>query len=129
DAATAQAPTNREEPSPAAVSGPVTEPLPGFVLIAPLRSTEVYLLNADKEVVHRWKSKYPPAGSVYLLENGDLLRSARDPDFNKFRGGGIGGILERYNWDGEVIWSFNYANEAHCPHHDIAPLPNGNILM
>jgi hypothetical protein len=87
------------------------------------------MLNADKEVVHRWKSKYPPAGSVYLLESGDLLRSARDPDFKHFRGGGIGGILERYNWDGELIWSFNYANEAHCPHHDTAPLPNGNILM
>src|SRR5579872_81571 len=127
--ATDQASTDREEAAPAATSGPVTEPMAGFVLIARLRSTETYLLNADKQVVHGWKGKYPPAASVYLLENGDLLRTARDPDFKHFKGGGIVGILERYNWEGELIWSFNYANEAHCAHHDIAPLPNGNILM
>jgi hypothetical protein len=115
--------------TPAVLKGPATEPMPGYVLIAPLRSTETYLLDQDGKVVHSWSSKYPPAASVYLLENGDLLRCARDPDFKHFRGGGIGGILERYNWEGELIWTFQYANEDHCAHHDIEPLPNGNILM
>jgi hypothetical protein len=128
-ASTDQASTDREETAPVGASPPVTGPMPGFILLAPLRSTETYLLNADKQVVHRWNSKYPPAASVYLLENGDLLRTARDPDFTHFKGGGIGGILERFNWEGELIWSFNYANEAHCAHHDVAALPNGNILM
>ncbi len=115
--------------SPSAAPGPANEVLLGFVLICPLRSTESYLLNGDKEVVHRWKSQYPPMGTAYLMENGDLLRGGRNPDFKDFRGGGIGGILERYNWDGELVWTFEYANEDHCMHHDIAPLPNGNILM
>lgn len=108
---------------------PATEPMDGFALIAPLRSTDTYLVNLNKEVVHRWQADLPPAGTAYLLENGDLLRGARDPDFKEFRGGGIGFKLERYSWEGELLWSFQYANEDHCFHHDIAPMPNGNILM
>lgn len=110
-------------------SAPAEQPMDGFVLIAPLRSTETYLLNNDKQVVHRWKSNYPPGASVYLMENGDLLRCCRDPEFKHFHSGGVAGILERYNWEGELIWSFRHASEDYCTHHDIAPLPNGNVLM
>ena len=98
-------------------------------LIAPLRSAETYLLNLDKEVVHCWKSDHPPAGTAYLLENGDLLRGARDPEFSHFRGGGIGLTVERYSWDSELLGRFRYANEDHCFHHDMAPMPNGNLLL
>lgn len=110
-------------------TGPVSEPMEGYVLIAPLRSAETYLLNTNREVVHRWKSDYPPANSAYLLENGDLIRGARDPEFDRFSGGGIGSMVERYSWEGELLWKFRYANEDHCAHHDIAALPNGNVLM
>ena len=51
------------------------------------------------------------------------------PNSVTFSGGGIGATVERYSWDGELLWSFRYANEDHCRHHDIAPLPNGNVLM
>ena len=121
--------TDTNEASPPAILETATEPMEGFVLIAPLRSTETYLLNKDKQVVHRWKSDYPPAASAYLMENGDLLRPARDPEFKHFSGGGIGTVVERFSWDGELLWSYEYANEDHCRHHDIAPLPNGNVLM
>ena len=118
-----------EEDVPGIRTGPATEPMEGYVLISPLRSTETYLLNADKEIVHCWKSDHPPTGTAYLMENGDLLRGARDPEFSHFHGGGIGLMVERYGWDGELIWSFRYANEDHCFHHDIAAMPNGNLLM
>lgn len=114
---------------PATPPAVASEPMPGYVLIAPLRSTETYLVNADKQVVHRWKSQYAPAASVYLLPNGDLLRTARDPEFKHFHGGGIGGMVERFSWDGELIWKYRYADEHHCAHHDIAMLPNGHLLM
>ena len=118
--------TSVESTAPAS---PANEAMEGFALIAPLRSSETYLINNDKEVVHSWKADLPPAGTAYLMENGDLLRGARDPDFTEFRGGGIGYKLERYSWEGDLVWSFQYANEDHCFHHDIAPMPNGNILM
>lgn len=117
------------EELPIAITEPATRPMDGFILIAPLRSLETYLLDKDKKVVQRWVSKYPPGASVYLLENGDLLRCGRDPDYHHFHAGGVGGTVEKYSWQGELLWTFRYAGENHCGHHDIAALPNGNILM
>jgi hypothetical protein len=108
---------------------PATEPFEGYSLIAPLRSSETYLVDMTRQIVHQWSAKTTPGSAVYLLENGDLLRGARDPDHSHFRGGGIGASIQRFGWDGQLLWDFTYANESHCLHHDIEPLPNGNILM
>jgi hypothetical protein len=113
----------------AAVPQPATEPFPGYTLFTPLRSTNTYLVNLDGKVVHMWQAESSPGSMVYLLENGDLLRGARIPEHDHFRGGGIGGRIQRFDWDGSLIWDFVYANDDHCLHHDIEPLPNGNILM
>ncbi len=113
-----------EVDTPPTETGPATEPTEGYTLIAPLRSPDTYLMNTDKKVVHQWKSDLPPTGTAYLMENGDLLRGARYPDFTHFKGGGIGYKIERYSWDGELLWTYQYANEEHCLHHDIAPMPN-----
>jgi hypothetical protein len=37
--------------------------------------------------------------------------------------------VERKNWEDELIWSFNYSSPGHHHHHDIEPMPNGNILI
>jgi hypothetical protein len=52
---------------------------PGYVLYAPLLSDTTYLIDAKGAVVHTWKSDYSPSGTVYLLDNGNLLRGAREP--------------------------------------------------
>ena len=85
-----------------------------------------YLINNCGFTVNTWESTYNPGNSVYLLNDGSLLRSARvSGDFN---GGGRGGRFERFSWDGELLWHFNYADSEVHAHHDIAPLPNGNFL-
>src|SRR5690606_24076113 len=43
--------------------------------------------------------------------------------------GGTGGRIEKYDWDGNSIWSYNYSSSTMVQHHDIYPLPNGNILI
>lgn len=101
----------------------------GYTLFAPLRSTTTYLVNMDGKVVHTWKSEYSPGNSAYLLENGDLLRAVREPDPPVFRGGGIGGRIQKLDWNSNLIWDFAYANEEHCQHHDIEPLPGGSVLL
>lgn len=101
---------------------------PGYVAYNPLLSDTTYLINETGEVVHTWKSQYTPSGSVYLLDNGDLLRGARNPNLNGFKGGGQGGRIEKIGPDGTVVWDWEYATETHLLHHDLAPLPNGNVL-
>ncbi len=101
----------------------------GYTLIAPLRSGYTYLLNRQGEPVHRWKSDMPPGNAVYLLEDGDLLRACRARETAGFHGGGIGGHLQRYDWDGNLVWDYPMADENLCQHHDVEPLPNGNVLV
>lgn len=102
---------------------------PGYTLFAPLDSTVTYLVDNNGRLVHSWNSRYEPGHAVHLLPDGTLLRSARDSVQRHFRGGGLGGRVERLAPDGTVLWEFAYVDESHCLHHDIEPLPNGNILM
>ncbi len=42
---------------------------------------------------------------------------------------GTGGRLQRFDWDGKLLWDFKYASPDLMHHHDFAPLPNGNVLL
>ena len=97
-----------------------------FYLFSPNGSTTTYLMNTDGVAYYAWESKYTPGNSVYLLENGNLLRAGRIE--SGLDVGGAGGIIEEIAPDNTVVWSYQYINENGQLHHDIALLPNGNIL-
>jgi hypothetical protein len=99
----------------------------GYVLFSPLISDTTYLIDRDGQVVHLWEGDYA-AGSEYLLDDGHLLRGARVPDAPRFNGGGQNGRIEKLNWEGEVVWSFQMADEEYLLHHDFERMPNGNVL-
>ncbi len=101
----------------------------GCVLFSPLLSNTTYLVDRGGRVVHKWESDFAPGASVYLLENGHLLRCAREPDIRRFHGGGLGGRLQEFDWDGNIVWDWVVASGELMPHHDITPLPNGNLLL
>ena len=87
-----------------------------------------YLIDNNGELVKSWFSDYRPGLSVYILENGDLLRTRRlQGQF--FQTGGRGGGVEIINWNGELVWEFDYFGDQYWQHHDIESLPNGNILL
>lgn len=94
----------------------------GYTLFSPMRSTSTYLIDMYGRLVHSWEHDYPPGNSVYLLENGHLLRPAR-PD------NGGGGLIEEFDWDGTLLWQYEYYTEDFRQHHDIEYLPNGNVLL
>lgn len=100
----------------------------GYTLFAPVSSPYTYLIDNCGKVVNQWTGTANPGLSVYLLENGNLLRTTRvgTPIFN---GGGSGGKVELYGWDGELLWNYTYSSTTYHQHHDIEPLPNGNILI
>ena len=101
----------------------------GYVLFTPLLSGTTYLIDRSAAVVHTWESDFAPGVSAYLLENGHLLRTARKNGPPSFLGGGDGGRLQEFGWDGDLVWEWVVASEDLLPHHDIAPLPNGNVLL
>ena len=100
----------------------------GYTLLSPFTSNETYLINNCGEVVHQWTSTYTPGVSTYLLENGNLLKTGKIPNAT-FQFGGVGGKLELFDWDGNLIWEYTYSTNNYTQHHDIYPLPNGNILI
>lgn len=100
----------------------------GYLLFGPLLSDTTYLMGNDGKIVHTWTSQYAPSGTAYMLDSGNILRGAREPGVGVFRGGGQGGRIEEFTWDGDKVWDFEFASEEHLLHHDIEIMPNGNIL-
>lgn len=100
----------------------------GYVLFAPMNSKTTYLIDKCGKQVHSWKSNYTPGLSVYLLPDGSLLRTGQVQD-TFFSSGGKGGIIEKIDWDGKVVWSYRISNDSLVQHHDIFPMDNGNILV
>ncbi|MFT7587954.1 MAG: hypothetical protein ACI959_000159 [Limisphaerales bacterium] len=98
-----------------------TSAIEGFVLFS--NNKQTYLIDKCGLVVNSWASNFKPGQAVYLLENGNLLRTAKTQ--NEFNEGGSGGRFEIYNWEGSLIWFYDIEGA----HHDIAPLPNGNFLL
>ncbi len=87
-----------------------------------------YLIDNAGMLVHFWEGIYKPGSSVNLCENGLLLRTCYIEN-QVFNGGGAGGRVELVDWDGDVLWAYNYSSAIVCQHHDAIMLPNGNILM
>jgi len=102
--------------------------LNGYTLFAPMASTETYLINNCGEIINQWSSDYTAGAAVYLLENGNLLRTCKIPN-DAINFGGLGGRIEQYDWDNNLVWSYNYTTDLVSQHHDIYPMPNGNILI
>jgi hypothetical protein len=105
--------------------------LKGYTLFAPQNYTETYLIDNLGREVNSWSSEYKTGQSAYLLENGHLLRTAQTElgPAGRFGAGGYGGRVEEYDWDGNMVWEFEHVSDEYHLHHDIAVLPNGNILM
>ena len=99
----------------------------GYVLFSPILSPTVFLMDNDARVVHTWENQYGGI-SHYLMPNGTLLRGARDPNILHFRTGGVSGIVQEIDWNGNVLWEWKLGDEKRVLHHDIEPLPNGNLL-
>jgi len=101
----------------------------GYILFGPENSFNTYLINYQKEVVRTWESNYLPGHSVYLLENGNILRTVFLGPHPIFLSGGMGGGVLEIDWNGTIVWDFKYSGNNYLSHHDIEYLPNGNILM
>ncbi len=102
---------------------------PGYTLLLPMHSGNTYLIDNAGQVVHSWNSgNYEPGRMAYLMPNGHLMRADSLPGQGPPIGGGDGGRIREYDWDGNVVWTFTYATSSYALHHDFKPLPNGNVI-
>ncbi len=104
----------------------------GYTMIYPNGQNIVYLLNNCGEVVHKWVDAPTsrPGNSVFLLENGSLLKTKRPANISAdtIWAGGGGATIELVDWDNKPSWSYTLNNGKGRLHHDIKQLPNGNII-
>jgi len=104
----------------------------GYTLFTPVAGKTTYLINNAGELLHSWKSASLPGHTIYLNEDGTLYKASQvedDPIKTHIKAGGAGGKIERYSWDNELIWEFEYADLTKRHHHDFQVLPNGNVLV
>jgi hypothetical protein len=101
----------------------------GYTLFSPKHYPYTYLVNNEGRIINQWtKSIYEPGQSVYLLENGNLIRTCMVKG-QMNTGGGEGGRIEEYDWNGNLVWELDFSTSTYMQHHDVRPLPNGNIIM
>jgi hypothetical protein len=101
----------------------------GYTTFSPADG-KTYLIDMEGRVVHQWDSPYSGGNSGYLLPNGNLLRGgAPDDEHPIFDAGGSAGRVHIVSWDGELLWNFNPSSDTTLTHHDLEPMPNGNVLM
>ncbi|RMG85744.1 MAG: T9SS C-terminal target domain-containing protein [Bacteroidetes bacterium] len=105
----------------------------GYNLFYPHNQPNVYLLDMCGEIVHVWEDApdVRPGNTAYLRPDGTLVKTKRpaavanDPIW----AGGGGATVEIRDWDNNLLWSYTLNDSTARLHHDIEPMPNGNILM
>lgn len=100
----------------------------GYVVFQSNLDYTTYLIDKCGRNVHSWTSDYKSGHSSYLLPDGSVMRSGNYSS-PIFTAGGTGGIVEKIDWDGNVVWSYVISDSLKCSHHDIKVMPNGNVLV
>jgi hypothetical protein len=101
-----------------------------YTLYSTKNSTKAYLIDMSGTIYHTWTfgSNKKTGYSSYLLPGGIILRTVSKSG-NYFNGGGITGEVQKVDWNGNVLWDYVYSTTTYCSHHDICPMPNGNVLL
>ena len=98
-------------------------------------SATTYLKNNNLNNIQTWNHSNGPASMPYLMlgeepgwENTLLIYPYRvnNPTMES---GGVGGGVDCLTWEGTLLWNHIISNSDYQHHHDVEPLPNGNVLM
>lgn len=114
------------------ISGPLSISAgtqPGYILYNPTNYKEAFLIDGCGRVVNKWTSQYMASHTIYLRPNGNLLRTRLLTNPVIDGGGGSGGGVELLDWNSNLLWEYTYSNDLVRHHHDIYPMPNGNVLI
>ncbi len=105
----------------------------GYILCGAYSGRSTVLIDKNGECIHTWnhdKLQDTLNGySCYLLENGNLLRTAQVVASKKLAGAmPWQGAINEVDPSGNIVWRYVLSNDTFTLHHDIKLLPNGNVL-
>jgi hypothetical protein len=100
----------------------------GYTLYSPNGGTSTYLVDMSNTRVHSWNHTRPGGYSAYLLPDGNIIRPALSTN-SSLNGGAAAGLVQEYDPNSVLIWQYQYSSNSIRSHHDIEPMPNGNVLL
>ncbi|HBF88521.1 MAG TPA: hypothetical protein DDX39_07760 [Bacteroidales bacterium] len=100
-----------------------------YTFYSPQNTATAYLIDTNGTTFKSWTSLGSNTGySAYLISGDTIVRSVTNTG-NALSGGGLTGKVQKIAWDGTIAWTYTYSSSTYCLHHDICPMPNGNVLM
>ena len=106
----------------------------GLVLFTPYNLEDstitTYLTDEHFNEIQTWSNGYrvSPASMPYLNQDSTIWYPSR-VSHPTMESGGVGGRIQHLDWNNNVIWEYIISNDSLQHHHDIEPMPNGNILV
>ncbi len=100
----------------------------GYTFFSPFSSQQAYLVDPCGRLVNRWDRGTLPGLAAHFLENGLMLRTYKVDPSGPFTSASNAGGIELVDWDNNTVWSYEINTPTELSHHDVAYLPNGNLL-
>lgn len=90
---------------------------------------DVWLIDMEGFVVHKWTVPYIPGAHMVLRPNGNLFYSAENRKHDELgldpEHAGLGGMLLEIDWDSNLVWKL----EVPYQHHDFEFVPNTDHII
>ncbi|GBL35610.1 hypothetical protein EMGBS15_12050 [Filimonas sp.] len=103
----------------------------GYTLYSTQNATTAILMDTNQVTFKTWSGLSAATGySSFLMPGGALVRAAKGGTTpSGAPGGPICGKVQKHDYTGTMTWDFTYAGTDYITHHDICPMPNGNVLL
>ncbi len=101
-----------------------------YTLYNTTSSTTSRLIDYNLNLVKTWTFTRPPSASMpYLVQPDSTIFRAQTVSHPSMMGGGFGGNIQKMSWSGTILWNYTAYGTNYQQHHDIEPMPNGNVLF
>lgn len=112
-------------------SSAIAQQYDGYTLYSTQNSTAAYLMDTNQTTYHSWTGLSAQTGySTHMIPGGTIVRAAKGgTNPSGIPGGPICGKIQKYDYNGTLVWDYIYAGTDYITHHDICPMPNGNVLV
>ena len=73
----------------------------------------------NEDVIQAWVHENSPASMPYLIPDSSIIYPYRVPNPSMIAPG-VGGGIQRIDWNGTIIWDYLFSDSLYQHHHDIS---------